>query len=73
VSGEPIAFELCGADQASCRFATARIDGAAVRIARDNRPITRVRFAWADAPVVNLYDESGLPVSSFEVPVANGR
>jgi sialate O-acetylesterase len=73
VSGEPIAFELCGADQASCRFATARIDGASIRIRRDNAPITRVRFAWADAPVVNLYDESGLPVSSFEVPVANGR
>jgi sialate O-acetylesterase len=73
LSGAPIGFELCGADQASCRFIRATIDGSAVRLERDAGPITRVRYAWADAPVVNLYDESGLPVSSFEVPVSDGR
>lgn len=73
LSGAPIGFELCGADQASCRFIRATIDGSAIRLERDAAPITRVRYAWADAPVVNLYDESGLPVSSFEVPVSDGR
>lgn len=69
VSGPPIGFELCGATQQSCRFAIASIDGHSILLAADGQPVTRVRFAWADAPVVNLYDESGLPVSSFEVAV----
>ena len=73
LSGVPIGFELCGPDQSSCRFAQATIDGTVIRLTGDGRPLTRVRYAWADAPVVNLYDESGLPVSSFEVPVTNDR
>jgi sialate O-acetylesterase len=73
LSGAPISFELCGPDQPSCRFVSARIDGSAIRLPRDSGPVTRVRYAWADAPVVNLYDESGLPVSSFEVKVGDGR
>jgi sialate O-acetylesterase len=73
LSGPPIGFELCGAEQASCRFAPATIDGTTVRLKADGAAIQRVRYAWADAPVVNLYDESGLPVSSFEVTVAGAR
>lgn len=70
-SGNPIGFELCGKTQESCRFAEARADGSSVLLKADGRAATRVRYAWADAPVVNLYDETPLPVSSFEVPITN--
>jgi sialate O-acetylesterase len=28
-----------------------------------------VRYAWADSPIVNLYDDATLPVGPFEVPI----
>jgi sialate O-acetylesterase len=66
---EANAFELCGPTPASCRFAGARVQGSNVVIARDGQPVTRVRYAWADYPVVNLYDADMLPVPVFELPV----
>ncbi|QNM81864.1 9-O-acetylesterase [Sphingomonas sabuli] len=68
-SGAPLGFELCGPAQDSCRYARATIEGSAVRVTGDGRPVTRVRFGWADAPIVNLFDDVPLPVSSFELPV----
>jgi sialate O-acetylesterase len=65
----PLAFELCAETQESCRYAEARAEGASVILVEDGRPATRVRYAWADAPVVNLYDEAPLPVGPFEVPI----
>jgi sialate O-acetylesterase len=65
----PIGFELCAETQESCRYVEATADGAAVTLADDGRPATRVRYAWADSPVVNLYDEAPLPVGPFEVPI----
>jgi sialate O-acetylesterase len=62
----PIGFELCAA---SCRFADARVNGDTVEIANDGRPVTRVRYAWADYPIVNLYDQDLLPAPVFELPV----
>ena len=32
-------------------------------------PYSKVRYAWADYPVVNLYDLDQLPVPVFELPV----
>jgi sialate O-acetylesterase len=64
-----LGFELCGAAQDSCRYARATADGVFVRITDDGRPATRVRYAWADAPVVNLYDEAPLPAGPFEIPI----
>ncbi|HEX8623117.1 MAG TPA: sialate O-acetylesterase [Allosphingosinicella sp.] len=66
---DALGFELCAAAQESCRYARASADGATVRIGDDGRPATRVRYAWADAPVVNLYDEAPLPAGPFEVPI----
>jgi sialate O-acetylesterase len=60
------AFELCGQ---ACRYANARVDGTTVVIAGDGQPVTRIRYAWADYPVVNLYDLYLLPVPVFELPV----
>jgi sialate O-acetylesterase len=64
-----LAFELCGATQESCRFADAVANGTTVRLADDGKPVTRVRYAWADSPVTNLYDEAELPPGPFEIPV----
>jgi len=65
-----IGFELCGDAPDTCRYATGVVDGANVRLSGDGQPVTRVRYAWADYPVVNLFDAAQLPVSTFETPVA---
>ena len=66
----PIAFEICGPDQSSCRFADASIDGNSVIVrSEDPAGVQRVRYCWGDAPVCNLYDAAGLPAGPFEVAV----
>jgi sialate O-acetylesterase len=67
----PLGFELCGADQVSCRFVDAKLqaDRVVLEPARDAPTPTRVRFCWADSPVCNLYDKSGLPAGPFEMPI----
>lgn len=70
-SAHPIGFELCGADQASCRFVRADLEGTRV-VLHDtgaSGPPTRIRYCWGDAPICNLYDESGLPAGPFELPI----
>jgi sialate O-acetylesterase len=64
--GSAIAFELCGT---SCRYARATVHGNSVELAGDGQPVTRVRYAWADYPIVNLYDLDQLPAPVFELPV----
>lgn len=64
-----IGFELCGEASGTCRFADARVAGDSVILPGDGKPATRVRYAWADYPVVNLYDRDMLPVPVFELPV----
>lgn len=66
---DPIGFELC--DDAGCVFANARLEPDAVVLqAPKAATATRVRHAWADSPLVNLYDASGLPAGPFEIAVA---
>lgn len=62
-------FELCGDAAGSCRYASASVAGDTVTLASDGKPATRVRYAWADYPVVNLADAEGWPPGTFEVPV----
>jgi sialate O-acetylesterase len=45
------------------------VQGNTVIIAGDRQPVTRVRYAWSDYPIVNLYDEELLPAPVFELPV----
>lgn len=68
-SGQAIGFELCGAAEGSCRYASARAEGDRVVVAGDGQAVTRVRYAWADSPTVNLFDEAPLPAGPFEVAV----
>jgi sialate O-acetylesterase len=65
--GAPVGVELCGDTQDSCRYAAARTEGSTVVIADDRQPVTRVRYAWADYPIVNLYGPERLPVPPFEL------
>lgn len=66
----PLGVEVCGDTQESCRWVLPTIDGARMLIpVTGDGPATRVRHAWADAPVVNLYDARGLPVPGFELAV----
>jgi sialate O-acetylesterase len=61
-------FELCGATQASCRFAHGDIKGDSVVLANAGSA-TRVRYCWGDSPVCTLYDTSGLPAGPFEAKI----
>lgn len=65
----PIGFELCSAGPNSCRFANATVNGSSVAIPLDGLPVARIRYAWADYPIVNLYDTDLLPAPVFELPV----
>ena len=66
----PVGFELCGAAPGSCRFADAVIDGNGVRLhVEPGTAPVRVRHAWADAPLVNLFDAADLPAGPFEIDI----
>ena len=72
-AARPIGFEACdGAGH--CRFvdATAAKDQVVLDVARTG-PVAKVRYAWADSPVVNLYNSEDLPATPFEVPVGGGK
>lgn len=68
-ASQAIGFELCGPDAGSCRYAMASVAGDRVTLVGDGRPVTRVRYAWADFPVVNLVDDAQLPAGPFELAV----
>lgn len=65
----PIGFELCGTEAGSCRYADAQIHGDAVLLRAPVMKPTRVRHAWADSPIVTLFDRAGLPAGPFELPI----
>lgn len=63
-----IGFEACAG--ATCRFVPASVEGDRIVLHDSNRPgVTKVRYAWADAPYVNLYNGEDLPAVPFERPV----
>ncbi len=64
-----IGFEACAGK--ACRFVAGTIDANRIVLRGAATPGTdRVRYAWADAPYVNLYDANDLPAVPFEWPVA---
>jgi sialate O-acetylesterase len=67
---DPSGFELCGDTQQDCRFVRAELrpDGVLLTDAAA-ATATRVRFGWADSPLVNLFDSTGLPVGPFEITI----
>ncbi|MEO9132037.1 MAG: sialate O-acetylesterase [Sphingomonas sp.] len=70
-SDNAIGFEACAGE--SCSYATAIAKGDTILLQGANKPgITRVRYAWADAPYVNLYSAEDLPAVPFEMAVGAG-
>ena len=67
--GGPSGFELCGATQASCRWADARVESGTSVVLPDAGNATRVRYAWGGSPVTPLADGSGLPAGPFEIVI----
>ena len=64
----PIGFELC--DAAVCQFVDATAQGGDVTLAAPpGMTPNRVRYAWADSPIVNLYGRNGLPATPVEIPL----
>ncbi len=68
-SGHALGVELCGATQESCRYAPAAAAGDTLNITDDGKPATRVRYAWIDSPVVNLFDARPVLAPGFELPI----
>ncbi|MEI6165628.1 MAG: sialate O-acetylesterase [bacterium] len=58
-------FAICGEDR-KWVWADARIDGAGVIVSATGvaKPVA-VRYAWANNPTCNLYNEAGLPAGPF--------
>lgn len=67
-STRPVGFELCDAAR-YCQYADARVEGSDVVLEGGPAQPAFVRYAWADSPVVNLYDGQGLPAVPFEITV----
>ncbi len=63
--GELQGFTIAGADRKFVR-ANAEIKGSTVEVSSPDVPKpVAVRFGWADYPVVNLWNEDGLPATPF--------
>ncbi|GGE12874.1 hypothetical protein GCM10011529_19080 [Polymorphobacter glacialis] len=69
-SATAIGFEMCGPAPEACRYSAAQVAGSEIVLAGDGRPVTRVRYAWSDAPATNLADDARLPVGTFEIAVS---
>ena len=65
----PLGFELCGTEQSTCRFVSGKAEGDSVILPDAQGTATRVRYAWANSPVVNLYDSRPLTPPAFELPI----
>ncbi|MBO9707940.1 MAG: glycosyl hydrolase family 2 [Caulobacter sp.] len=58
-----LGFEVCAA---SCRFASAHVEGSSIVLPGEGGAEAKsVRFGWADAPFLNLFDAADLPASPF--------
>jgi sialate O-acetylesterase len=65
-----LGFEACESANA-CRFVTAIPRGDDIVLSGANTPdAARVRYAWADAPLVNLYSGDDLPAVPFEMEIS---
>ncbi|WP_229262604.1 sialate O-acetylesterase [Duganella radicis] len=67
-SDRALGFEVCAGT--ACRYADARAAGDTVRLpGAATAEVTRVRYAWSDAPFVNLFSGDDLPAAPFELDV----
>lgn len=63
-----IGFERCAG--ATCSFIDGMVQGDTIVLPGANRPdVTAIRYAWSDAPFVNLFDGADLPAAPFNLPL----
>lgn len=68
-SDTAIGFEVC--EQDACRYAPATVEGDTVRLkGAATAHARKVRYAWADAPYINLFSADDLPANGFELDLA---
>jgi len=65
--GEALGFELCDAAGA-CKFVSGRLSGDTIVLPTDPAA-SEVRYLWQASPLVNLYNDSGLPATGFALPI----
>ncbi len=65
-SDTAIGFEAC--KDGACRYVTAKPQGDTI-VLSGAADATSVRYAWADAPYVNLYSADDLPAGPFQLDV----
>lgn len=69
-SNQAMGFESCTGPDV-CVYAPAVVKGDQIVLTGANRPdVTTVRYAWSDAPYVNLYSADDLPAVPFELKVS---
>jgi len=66
-SDQATGFETCDA-QDKCTFADASPEGDTL-VLKGAASSVKIRYGWADAPVLNLFGATDLPVSPFEIDV----
>lgn len=67
-SNRPAGFELCDTDR-HCRFVDATVQDHRIVLDATGIDAAFVRYAWADTPVINLYNDQELPALPFEIAV----
>ena len=67
--GYALGVETCGQSEDTCRFVPAQLDGNRLVIPAGNQEVARIRYAWADAPIANIYDARDIPLPGFEITV----
>ena len=63
-----IGFQLCSENQ-ECVFKDGRVEGEHIRLSDVDKSVRRLRYAWENSPIVNLYGKGGLPAAPFNQPI----
>ncbi|WP_416307491.1 sialate O-acetylesterase [Neptunicella sp. SCSIO 80796] len=63
-----IGFQLCR-DNSHCVFKPGQVEGHRVRLVDVNTDATRVKYAWEDSPIVNLFGQGDLPAAPFNLVI----
>ncbi len=68
-SNRPVGFQACDADR-RCRYVDAWQNNDEIEIAVPHAGKAQfIRYCWADSPICNLTNSTGLPAVPFEMPI----
>lgn len=68
--GSPTGFALAGSDGKWSWASTASLKGDTVFLTTSIAKPTQVRFAWANQPIMNLFNAEGLPATPFQANIS---